>query len=260
MNGAPSTSARFSVADASASSDPSLSFMAGSNRIFGIGQYGSTTLANTLWTKPDRLSADAVANLYTRPSVNFEGLSDPWGLKNSPIIDDNEIKSSESAVQENSQVEEIPEIAGEVEAVEGAAEVAASGTPWTLAAIVNQQLGEVTSRAISTGMQNMSSQNFNSNIQSHGLNVGLNAQLIQSQQEQTIRNQELGGTIGSFFGPIGALIGHAVAGTVQANPGLLNTAGSFQGWINPQQTGIVASATTSGDQGVSEMTDTVNGQ
>lgn len=257
MNGAPSTAARFSSPNASAFDDSGLSFMAGNNRIFGANEYRSTTNAYTLWTRPDRLSTDAVANLYTRSSVNFEGLSDPWGVNNSPVIDDNEIESVESNAE---KAEEIPEISGTVEAVEGAAEISAASTPWTLAAIVNQQLGQVTSQAISTGMQNMSNQDFNRNIQSHGLNVGLNAQLIQNQQEQTIRNQELGGTIGSFFGPIGALIGHAVAGTVQANPNLLNTAGSFQGWINPQQTGIVASQTTSGDVGISEMADSINGQ
>lgn len=259
MNGAPSTSARIFNTSVENVSGNGLSFMAGNNSGFFPWNYGNSTLGNTLWTKPNSLSSDAVANLYTRPTVNFAGLADPWGLKDSPIIDDNEIPS---VSEKENTVEETTEVAGEaeeaIEATEAASEVAAAGTPWTLAAIVNQQLGMATSKAISTGMQNMSAQNYNQNIQSHGLNVGLNASLIQSQQEQTIRNQELGGTLGSFFGPIGALIGHAVAGTVQANPDLLKTAGSFNGYINPQQTGVVASETTLGDNGTMEQTDSIN--
>lgn len=124
--------------------------------------------------------------------------------------------------------------------------------------MVNQQLGEVTSKAITTELQNQSSSDYAQNLNQHGLNVGLNASIIQAQQQNTIRNQELGGTIGSFFGPIGALIGHAVAGYASVNQDQLKTASSFQGMVNPQQEGIVASQSTAGDLGPQTQVDNVD--
>lgn len=221
--------------------------------------YISTTTGNTNWQRPDRLSADAIANLYNRSPSNNQGYNDPWGVSDSPIIDDDErVSSSEEAprIESTTADADVAE-----EAIEGLAEgeaIASSSTPWTLAAIVNQQLGEVTSKAITTGLQNQSAYDYAQNIQQHGLNVGLNAGIVQSQQENTIRNQELGGSIGSFFGPIGALIGHAVAGYASVNQDQLKTAGSFQGMVNPLQSGIVASQTTMGDVGQSTQVDNVD--
>ena len=124
--------------------------------------------------------------------------------------------------------------------------------------MVNQQLGQATSQAIVKGLQNQSATDYAQNINSHGLNVGLNASIIQSQQENTIRNQETGGLIGSFFGPIGALIGHAVAGYASQNMDQLKTASSFDGMINPQQSNIVSSMTTTGDPGTQTQIDNVD--
>jgi hypothetical protein len=237
-----------------------VSGMAGGNSSFTPRTYLSTTSSNTTWQRPDRLSTDAIANLYNRPTTNYQGLNDPWGVSDSPIIDDDERAGSSSG--ETSGIESATrdtDIAEE--AVEGLTEgeaIASASTPWTLAAIVNQQLGEVTSKAMTTGLQNQSASDYAQNIQQHGLNVGLNAGIIQSQQENTIRNQELGGSIGSFFGPIGALIGHAVAGYASVNQDQLKTAGSFDGMVNPQQSGIVASQTTAGDQGQQTQVDNVD--
>lgn len=248
----------FDVTNISGSSMP---IMANSTSSGTSRTYLSTTTGGASWQRPDKLSTDAIANLYNRPSSNNQGYNDPWGVSDSPIIDDDErVQSSRSedapGIESTTGNSEIAE-----EAVEGLTEgetIASASTPWTLAAIVNQQLGEVTSKAMTTGLQNQSATDYAQNIQQHGLNVGLNAGIIQSQQENTIRNQELGGSIGSFFGPIGALIGHAVAGYASVNQDQLKTAGSFQGMVDPLSSGIVASQTTAGDQGQTTQVDNVD--
>lgn len=212
-------------------------------------------------------------------SNNIRPTFDPWGLKGNPVIDDNlmqvsTVDHSENLVEPTTSL--IPEsvqldIEGGTEVAEEAANVlktaeipeavvegAESSTPWGLAAIVAQQAGSVVSSSIVSGLQNQQTSDFAQNIQQHGLSTTLNANIIHSQQENTIRNQEVGGQIGSFFGPIGALIGHAVAGYASANSQQLATAGSFQGWVNPQQSNIVASAQTSDDNGTNTQIDNVD--
>lgn len=238
------------------------SILSGRSGAAATRTYLNTTFAGTNWTRPDRLSADAIANIYNRAPAVDQGRFDPWGVSDSPIIDDDERVESYTPIEDAPSIESTTDESGVAEeAIEGLTEgeaIASASTPWTLAAIVNQQLGEVTSKAITTGLQNQSATDYASNIQQHGLNVGLNAGIIQSQQENTIRNQDLGGSIGSFFGPIGALIGHAVAGYASVNQDQLKTAGSFQGMINPLQSGIVASQSTAGDLGQQTQVDNVN--
>lgn len=218
-------------------------------------------------------SGNDIANDNTRSTF------DPWGLKGNPIIDDNLMQIStvdhsedlvdpqNSIIPESTQLEieggtEVAEEAADVlkgaEIPEAIAEGAEASTPWGLAAIVAQQAGSAVSSSIVSGLQNQQTADFSQNIQQHGLSTVLNADIIRSQQENTIRNQEVGGQIGSFFGPIGALIGHAVAGYASANSQQLATAGSFQGWVNPQQSNIVASAQTSNDNGVNTQIDNVD--
>lgn len=242
-------------------SSSSMPFLASRDSSFTPRSYLNTTIGNTNWQRPDRLSSDAIANLYNRPPTDYQRPVDPWGVSDSPIIDDDERVQSSVQEDEPSIESTTEELNTAEEAVEGLTEgeaIASASTPWTLAAIVNQQLGEVTSRAITSGLQNQSSTDYAQNMQQHGLNVGLNASIIQSQQQNTIRNQEIGGSIGSFFGPIGALIGHAVAGYASVNQDQLKTAGSFEGMINPLQSGIVASQSTAGDLGQQTQVDNVN--
>lgn len=247
------SSIRGDIPDLASSNSFNLSILSNRNSDFLTRNNTYTTSGYPNWIRGPRFPTDVWAT--PRITSYDTGNKDPWGIADSPIIDDDEPVASEREAEEVSEV--VPQIE-EFEGIAEGAEVASSSTPWGFAAIVNQQLGQATSKAITTQLQNQSSNDYSANMLSHGLNVGLNASIIQQQQENVIRNQELGGTIGSFFGPIGALIGHAVAGFASVNPQLLDTAGSFQGWINPQQSGIVASQTTSGDLGENTQVDNVD--
>lgn len=276
MNGHPSTSISFgnpglsnfintNLVDRTNSNDLSFPW---SNNIQANNNQGFQMFTGKYGQSSDVLATD-----------NFRPPTDPWGLQGNPIIDDNllaqsTVDHSESNPEPQGLIEpqvsqleleggtevadEAAEVLGSVKATEAIADAAGAETPWGLAAIVAQQLGNVTSNAITSGLQNQSIQDFNQNIQQHGLSTSLNAEIIRSQQENTIRNQNIGGQFGSFFGPLGALIGHAIAGYSSANSSQLETAGSFQGWVNPQQSNIVASAQTSSDNGVNTQVDNVD--
>lgn len=255
-----SSSAQFINSNASNLDNSGLSFLSGSRSNAIVRGNLNTIFGTNSWTRANKLSSDAAANLYTRAPANNTGF-DPWGFRQNTIIDDDEIPSNseenatEEAAGETSTAEEAVEVSGELAT---ATEVAGSSTPWGLAAIINQQMGQVTSQAITSGLRNQAASDYAQNMLSHGLNVGLNANIIQSQQENTIRNQETGGSIGSLFGPIGALIGHAVAGYASVNADQLKTASSFNGMVNPQQTGIVSSMTTAGSSGEGTQVDNID--
>lgn len=201
----------------------------------------------------------------TTSASTFNPPKDPWGFAGNPIIDDDERVQSftnepeiASTTEAAETAEEAIDATGAVELSEAALAGAEGSTPWGMAAIINQQLGAAVSQSIVSSLQNQSSSDYVQNMQQHGLNVGLNADIIRSQQENVIRNQQVGGTIGSFFGPLGALIGHAIAGYSSGTSSQLATAGSFQGWVNPQQTNIVASAQTSSDNGAQTQVNNVS--
>lgn len=151
-----------------------------------------------------------------------------------------------------------------LESIEGAEEIleageaAESSSPWGLAAIINQQIGSVVNSAMTTQLSTQQTADYQQNINQHGVNVGVNADLIRSNEQQTINTKEAAGAFGSLLGPLGTLIGRSVVGNTPPDQSVLNTAASFQGRIDPTDTGIAQSATTVAASGTSSMQDTVD--
>lgn len=144
------------------------------------------------------------------------------------------------------------------EAILETGEAAEATNPWGIAAIINQQLGSAVNEAMTTRLSNEQTADYQQNINQHGVNVGLNADLIRQNEQQTISTKSSAGAIGSFFGPLGALIGQSLSGNSQPNQNVLNTANSFIGQVNPTDTGISGAASTSAASGISSMTDSVD--
>lgn len=184
--------------------------------------------------------------------VGSRGMGDAFpgssGSNNSPGNEEN-ITAEEDAATES--------IEGS-EAVLEAGEAAEATNPWGLAAIVNQQVGSAVNQAMTTQLSNQQTADYQQNINQHGVNVGLNADLIRQNEQQTISSKESAGTIGSFFGPLGALIGQSIGGSTQPNQQILQSANSFQGRIDPTDTGISGSASTAAMSGISSMTDSID--
>lgn len=283
FTGHPSTSNLFGMEHSAFANNSNLSFL---SNPMGLSFFGnsnnSANIKNSIF-KTDTISDSAASANSTRFSsasnVRSVDLDKLWGIgEDNPIIDDNAVKEqsyleskTEATDETGDRMEDLETGTGNEaeggaidtditieEGIAEGAEVASAGTPWGLAALINQQVGASFNNAITTGQENQSSQDFQQNMNQHGVNVSLNANLLQQQQQQTIKADSAGGAIGSIFGPLGVLIGHAVAGTVQANPNLFNTAGSSQGWVNPTDTTASNSASTASLSGQSTMVDNVD--
>lgn len=129
--------------------------------------------------------------------------------------------------------------------------------PASMAAYVSQQIGQSIAAAQSTATENQIQSDFGSNVKQHGVNVGLNAEIIRNAGEANRNRAETYGTIGSLFGPIGALIGHAIGSSMNYTPDL-NTAASFSGNVNPTDNRVANSASTVAPSGQSNMIDNVS--
>lgn len=238
-----------------------MDFLSGSYPVNTTWMDTSSSSVGSSWIKPSRLNDEQLANIWNNPTNNNTGLNDPWGLSESQVIDDDPgLPPIENISQSDSTeiAEEVAEAGETAEETLEAVEAASSSTPWGIAAIINQQLGSAVSQANVEGLRQQVNSDYSQNIQQHGLNVGLNADIIRLQQESSISRQMVGGSLGSFLGPFGALIGQAIAGYNSVNQQALQTAGSFGGWVNPLQTNIVASQTTAGDPGQQIQEDNVD--
>lgn len=171
-----------------------------------------------------------------------------YGFKNT----DSDILPPYAEIAEVGEAEEASTVAESAEAV------AEGSNPVGLALLVNQQLGSAVNDTINQSFEQQITRDQTQNSQAHGLNVALNTQLVRANQQQTLSNQNLGGTIGSLFGPLGALIGHAIAGTVPAQSNFLDTATSFQGNVNPSLDSIVNAQTTEQQSSTSQISDNVD--
>ncbi|UHR49691.1 MAG: hypothetical protein GuPV2_gp2 [Guiyang polycipivirus 2] len=275
----------FNVQHISANADSDLSFLSNG---YGLSFFGLS--------RGNTGSSDQFARNVS-PFNQSAGLGDPtlqsqqwldkaWGIDdNNTVIDDNyngvrayveskqplndgtnntgnEVADAGRFGAEQTNIDELaiesadnlPEISkGIAEAVE----VGESSTPFGIAAIVAQQLGSGLNQALNTSLTNQQSQDYLSNINQHGVNVSLNADLIKNAEQQDIDSKSAGGSIGSIVGPLGTLIGRSIAGDVQQAPGYLNTAGSFSGWVNPTDTSISQSASTASPSGDSTMIQSV---
>lgn len=133
----------------------------------------------------------------------------------------------------------------------------ASGPAGAIAAAA-QAIGEGVNQIQTSQTNTQISKDYSHNISQNGVNVGLNADLIRTSQQNTNNYASAGGSIGALFGPLGALAGHAIGSALSNSDINLRTASSFAGKINPSDTGIATSASTAGASGVSTMQDNVN--
>lgn len=131
-----------------------------------------------------------------------------------------------------------------------------SGTAG-MGAIAAQQLGQGLGQVMTAETEKQIQSDFAQNQQAHGVGTAVNSSLIRENAETIKGNMSAGANVGALFGPIGALIGHAIGGISQSNPDLLKTAVSTQGQFNPSDTGISNSASTRGATGNSTLIDNV---
>lgn len=144
------------------------------------------------------------------------------------------------------------------EAVETGAEVAEGFSGLGIGAIINQQLGMATTNAITANLRETQNTDFIQNATQQGIGAELQANLIKGTEGANIENISAISGIGSILGPVGSLAGAAIGQSIyQPNSAYLNTANSFGGMINPQDTGIVQSLNTDQATGDTQQVDNV---
>lgn len=140
------------------------------------------------------------------------------------------------------------------EAVETGAEVAEGFSGFGIAAIINQQLGQATANAMTANMRETQTADFAKNTIQQGMGAQLQAGIIDKIEGANIDKTSSIAGIGSILGPAGAAAGKAIGSAIYS-PGnaYMNTANSFNGMVNPQDTGIVQSLNTTAQTGDTQM-------
>lgn len=191
------------------------------------------------------------------PNLSFFGVSDYYNN----IRNDwrkTEATASKAPVQGSSSSTSSPVASGSQLASAGVSSgLSTISGPVGMAAYVSQQVGQGINSIQSANTTAQIAKDYAANSQAHGVNVGRNSDLIKQQQEAIRDKAFQGGSIGSLFGPIGALIGHAIGGLHESNPTLLNTAVSPGGQFNPSDTRVANSASSAAPSGISTLQDNV---
>lgn len=199
----------------------------------------------------------SVPNLSNNMGLSFFGTSDRYsGLAVDWQSIENKVASNSAKLAANTTSAVSSSVSESVSTGTRVAESIGAGGVG-MAALVAQQIGGAIAQGQAAKTENQIQADRFQNLNQHGLNTQLNADLITSHQEATKNSQLTGGMIGSLFGPVGALIGSAAASVISANPNLFDTARGFGGGVNPTDTGISATMNTSGATGESTMVDNV---
>lgn len=168
-----------------------------------------------------------------------------WGDSKS-LLDYDDL--ARQAAQTTATAETASTVAGGVGSGLATTAGAISG-PLAVAAMLNQVAGGAVNSAMAGADQSTINSDFLHNVQQHGLNTTLNANIIKQGQETKAASANAFGSAGAAFGPIWAALGHALGlGGESVNPDSLRNSASFGGAIDASREGIVASQTTNTGQ------------
>lgn len=146
--------------------------------------------------------------------------------------------------------------AGVAKGASGVASAAAG--PIGLAAQVSQSIGEAIGSTLTARDQGIASKDTEHNRQQYSIANSQNTRAIADAQNNTINNRSNGAAIGSLFGPIGALAGYFAASLMSdQNRGVFH-ANSFEGAIDPTDSGIAASHSTALASGQTNFKDSIH--
>lgn len=210
------------------------------------------------WTNRDA-NFEGVRTLYTSPQktntqgLGYQAVATPAETTSAFTTSARSSELATSALRESSvrtsenAVATTEAVVGGVQAAEGVASLIPG--PGT-ALLINSIAGDATASAINASDKNTIANDYLHNVKQTGSQSNYQASLIQ-QMEQARSNANLaGGKIGGLFGPLGAFFGHMLASAIQDNnPNAIydnyKTTYSFDGRVNPQDTGLVNSGNSS---------------
>lgn len=127
-----------------------------------------------------------------------------------------------------------------------------------LGAYVSQQAGQGINNLLTNAETATQRSDYERNIANLNLGGSQSANIIRNEQQKSIDSRNTAGAIGSLFGPVGALVGHALGGK-SFDYSNLNTFNSITGGkVNPTDTGIAGSLNASAASGTSNISQNVN--
>lgn len=216
----------------------------------GVGN-NALDISNTFSTSG--LSQTAFASTNNQGSAGLA--SDTFWGDSKSLLDYDDL--ARQAAQSTASAETASTVAGGVGSGLAASAGSISG-PLAVAAMLNQVAGGAVNSAMAGADQSTINSDFLHNIQQHGLNTTLNANIIKQGQETKAASAGAFGSAGAAFGPIWAALGHALGlGGESVNPETLRNSASFGGPIDASQEGIVASQTTATGQTDSVLQNTL---
>lgn len=233
-----------------------LSDLAGSANLRTGGFSGGPGVSASDWSHPSLVTEEysgpsgfttAPEATVTASDTGSAGLASDsfWGDSKS-LLDYDDL--ARQAAQSTATAETASTVAGGVGSGLATGAGAISG-PLAIAAMLNQVAGGAVNSVMAGANQSTINSDFLHNIQQHGLNTTLNANIIKQGQETKAASASAFGSAGAALGPIWAALGHALGlGGESVNPETLRNSASFGGAIDASQEGIVASQTTATGQ------------
>lgn len=131
------------------------------------------------------------------------------------------------------------------------------GTPVALAMQASQAVGSAVHGALLTDAQNSSGADYRANQNAWALGGNRAADNLYSSQQQRIANANSGASLGSLFGPIGALAGWFLGMQHSSQPGSEYKVGSFGGSVSASDSGVARSMNSDTATGQSTLQDTL---
>lgn len=198
-------------------------------------------------------------NIEAKSSANASALTQEAPI--SSEINSSNVSAMPAELSEGIEVSEetVESSEAAIEATETAGEVLEGSTGIGLAAILNQQLGQATTSALQAGVNSQINSDFVKNSLQQGIGAVEQANIIKGEEEINSNKISSISQIGSIIGPLGSLLGQAIGQSIYqpGNSYNLNTANSFNGMINPQDTGVVQSLNTDAATGDTQQVENV---
>lgn len=194
---------------------------------------------NTL-TREEMLAKYPTSNGTTEQKFVKEGEQPSSEIGSETTVPANEVTETPFLSESGTEALEGAEILGDTAEVAEAASTSFAG-PLAIGAIVGQQFGEGINTLMSNRAQaNITTQYINNSNHSSGLGSAEQANMIRDYYSQQQNRVDAGGRIGSFFGPLGTLIGRSIGGASNTplTVSQMDTAYSNLGKIDPQSDNV----------------------
>lgn len=212
----------------------------------GQGRFAPTGLAKVQKAGPNSLNLNRSSDFFLRNAA--------YSPKNP-----NNVSAFSSASTNSSILRPGGTLSTGANVAKGASKAASSAAgPIGLAAQVSQALGEAVGSQLNVRDQGISQQDYQHNIQQYSVANSQNAKAIAGAQANAIANRSSAASIGSLFGPIGALAGYYGAKLTESGERGKVEVNSFAGGVDPTDSGIARSSSTANPSGKSDFKDSIN--